>query len=42
MFKFYMNMWVMKRVTAAQLNTAALKGFLTQEEVATIVATAQI
>lgn len=42
MFKFYMNMWVMKRVSESQLNVAFSKGYITGQELATILTTPQV
>jgi len=41
MYKFVYNMWIMKRITAEQVQAYADKGLLTQEEVAAILSTPQ-
>jgi len=41
MYKFIYNMWIMKRITAEQVQAYADKGFITQEEANTILATPQ-
>ena len=39
MYKFVYNMWIMKRITAEQVQAYADKGLLTQEEVDAILST---
>lgn len=41
MYKFVYNMWIMKRITAEQVQALADKGLLTQEEVDIILSTPQ-
>jgi len=41
MYKFIYNMWVMKRTTAEQVQDFVDKGFISQEEADTILATPQ-
>ena len=41
MYKFVYNMWIMKRITAEQVQAYADKGFISQEEVDTILAMPQ-
>lgn len=40
-YPFYLNMWIMKKVTEAQLALAVTKGYLTDEERTMIIATPQ-
>lgn len=40
-YNFYLNMWIMRRITAEQLQTKVPK-YLTQEECDMIIATPQI
>lgn len=39
MYAFLLNMWIMRKVTDAQLRTQVTKGKITQDEYAMIVAT---
>ena len=41
MYKFVYNMWIMKRITAEQVQAYADIGLLTQEEVDAILSTPQ-
>lgn len=41
MYKFVYNMWIMKRITAEQVQAYTDKGLLTQEEVDAILSTPQ-
>lgn len=41
MYSFILNMWIMKRITATQVQTYVTKGFITQEEADMILATPQ-
>ena len=41
MYKFVYNMWIMKRITAEQVQAYDEKGLLTQEEVDAILSTPQ-
>lgn len=41
MYKFVYNMWIMKRITAEQVQAYVNKGLLTQEEVDAILSTPQ-
>ena len=40
-YQFYLNMWIMHRVTETQLQLAVTRGYLTQAEYDMIVATPQ-
>lgn len=41
MYEFLLNMWVMHRITAAQVQNAVTKNYLTQKEADMILATPQ-
>jgi hypothetical protein len=41
MYEFVLNMWVMKRVTEAKVQTYVAKEFITQAEANMIIATPQ-
>jgi len=40
-YGFYLNMWIMRKITPEQLALAVTKGYLTQEECDMILATPQ-
>lgn len=40
-YAFYLNMWIMRKVTVEQLQLAVTRGYLTQEEYEMIIATPQ-
>jgi hypothetical protein len=41
MYAFTLNMWIMKRITEAQVRDLETRGYLTQQEVDMILATPQ-
>jgi hypothetical protein len=41
MYAFILNMWVFGKITELQVNSYAVKGFITQEEANQILATPQ-
>lgn len=41
-YDFLTNMWIMRRITETQIQTAVTKGYITQEEANIILATPQI
>jgi len=42
LYNFVLNMWIMKNFTQAQVQTCVTKGYITQEEATTILATPQV
>lgn len=42
MYGFVLNMWVMRRITAEQVQMYVTKGYITQEEANMILATPQV
>ena len=42
MYQFVLNMWIMNRLTEAQIDVYVTKGFIKQEEKEMILATPQI
>jgi len=42
MYGFILNMWIMGRITATQVQTYVTKGYITQEEANMILATPQV
>lgn len=42
MYAFFLNMWIMRKITAEQLQTMITKGKITQAEYETIIATTQV
>lgn len=42
MYGFILNMWIMKRITEAHVNTYVSRGTITQEEAGMILATPQM
>jgi hypothetical protein len=41
-YDFLKNMWIMRRITAAQVQTAVTKGYITQEEADTMLLLLQV
>lgn len=39
MYQFLLNMWIMGKITEAQVQNAVTKGFITQQEADMIIAT---
>lgn len=39
MYQFLLNLWVMNRITETNIQNAVAKGFITQEQADTILAT---
>ncbi|CAM4014876.1 hypothetical protein P9223_06825 [Geobacillus stearothermophilus] len=39
MYQFLLNLWIMNRITETNIQNAVNKGFITQEEANTILAT---
>lgn len=42
MYDFILNMWIMKRKDSTWVNGCIAKGYITQEQANTILATAQV
>ena len=42
MYQYLLNMWVMRRVTEAQVSTFVARGYISQEEADTLLAAAQV
>jgi len=42
MYGFILNMWIMKRITATQVQAYVTNGYITQEEADMILATPQV
>ncbi|MFZ5688690.1 MAG: hypothetical protein ACOY9Y_11045 [Bacillota bacterium] len=42
MYQFLLNMWIMKKITAQQVQNAVNKGYITQQEADIILATPQM
>jgi len=42
MYQFLLNLWVMNRISEANIQNAVTKGFITQEEANAILATPKI